>query len=96
MANPEHVKILEQGVGQWNKWREEHPEVRPDPSEADLFELCLIEADFSGANLTLNDSPRGETRPGQPRPRDPRRGETWPGRTHSRQPLRCVPHRGGL
>ena len=29
MANPEHLEILKQGVEQWNKWREEHPEVRP-------------------------------------------------------------------
>jgi hypothetical protein len=36
MANPEHLEILKQGVEQWNKWREEHPEVDPDLSEADL------------------------------------------------------------
>src|SRR5271165_5389337 len=28
MANPEHLKILKQGVKQWNKWREEQPEAR--------------------------------------------------------------------
>jgi uncharacterized protein YjbI with pentapeptide repeats len=32
MANPEHLKILKQGVEAWNKWREENPEVRPDLS----------------------------------------------------------------
>jgi len=32
MANPEHLKILKQGVEVWNKWREENPEVRPDLS----------------------------------------------------------------
>src|SRR5208283_380815 len=51
MANPEHLEILKQGVEQWNKWREEHPEVRPDLSEANLGEADLREADLSGANL---------------------------------------------
>jgi len=36
MANPEHVKILNQGVDAWNRWREEHREVKVDLSEADL------------------------------------------------------------
>ncbi len=34
MANPEHVKILEQGVEIWNKWWDENVEVRPDLSGA--------------------------------------------------------------
>ncbi len=46
MANPEHREILKQGVEQWNKWREEHPEVRPV-----LREVLLSRADLSGANL---------------------------------------------
>jgi len=29
MANPEHLKILEQGVDVWNKWREDHPDITP-------------------------------------------------------------------
>ena len=37
MANPEHLEILKQGVEQWNKWREEHPDVRPDLHDADLY-----------------------------------------------------------
>ena len=36
MANPEHLEILKQGVEQWNKWRKENPDVRPDLSGADL------------------------------------------------------------
>ncbi len=52
MANPEHLKILKQGVEQWNKWREEHPEVRrPDLSEAALSEATLRGADLRRVDL---------------------------------------------
>jgi hypothetical protein len=47
MANEEHLKILQQGVAAWNKWREENPEVIPD-----LFRADLRKADVSGANLS--------------------------------------------
>jgi hypothetical protein len=30
MANPEHWKILKQGVEGWNKWRYENPGIRPN------------------------------------------------------------------
>lgn len=30
MANPEHVKILEEGVAAWNTWRDENPDIIPD------------------------------------------------------------------
>ena len=67
MANPEHLDILKQGVGAWNRWREEEPGPRPDLSSTSLsrqdltganFTRCsLAEAhfnnsDLSGANLT--------------------------------------------
>lgn len=66
MANEEHLAILKQGVGAWNAWREENPDVRPELSGArlrwanlseanlsggDLIEAILIEANLSGANL---------------------------------------------
>ncbi len=54
MANPEHLKILKQGVEVWNKWREDNPEVRPDLSEADLdvWEIpSLINANLELANF---------------------------------------------
>jgi len=41
MANQEHLAILKQGVEVWNKWRQEHPEVKPDLSEADLSNIAL-------------------------------------------------------
>ena len=46
MANEEHLKILKQGVEQWNKWRLENA-IRPDLSDADLKRG----ANLSGANL---------------------------------------------
>jgi hypothetical protein len=42
MANQQHLAILKQGVEVWNQWRKEHPEIRPDLSEADWVETDLI------------------------------------------------------
>jgi uncharacterized protein YjbI with pentapeptide repeats len=53
MANEEHLAILKQGVGVWNKWRDEHSGVIPDLSEANLRETNLREANLSLANLSL-------------------------------------------
>ncbi len=60
MANPEHLKILEQGVEVWNKWREENPEVRPDLSEEFFYFAKLpgavnIEGKLVGLNLSKTD-----------------------------------------
>jgi hypothetical protein len=51
MANPEHLKILKQGVDAWNEWREEDTEILPDLSSADLVAANLTEANLSGAKL---------------------------------------------
>ena len=51
MANPEHLTILKQGVEQWNKWRNENPDVRPDLRGADLTSANLRAARLSGACL---------------------------------------------
>jgi uncharacterized protein YjbI with pentapeptide repeats len=51
MANPEHLEILKQGVEQWNEWRKEHPEVRPDLSKAEFAGRNLSGANFSGTDL---------------------------------------------
>jgi hypothetical protein len=56
MANPEHLKILKQGVEVWNKWLSDNPE-RPDFSGADLSNIDLSNVDFfmgdiSGADLS--------------------------------------------
>lgn len=56
MANPEHLRILKQGVEAWNKWRLENRDVYPDLSgahlsKADLNGAYLRWADLSGAHL---------------------------------------------
>ena len=51
MADEEHLRILRQGVGVWNQWREAHRDIRPDFSEVDLREVNLREADLQGADL---------------------------------------------
>jgi hypothetical protein len=42
MANPEHLKILKQGVKAWNGWRVENPEVYADLEGADLHGADLL------------------------------------------------------
>jgi TIR domain/Pentapeptide repeats (8 copies) len=61
MANPDHLKILEQGVKVWNKWRKENRHEAPDLSGIirkdtslqgiDLTDCNLSHADFTGTNL---------------------------------------------
>jgi len=45
MANQEHLDILKQGRDVWNKWRKDHPEIRPDLSDVNLTQ-------FNNANLS--------------------------------------------
>jgi uncharacterized protein YjbI with pentapeptide repeats len=51
MANPDHIKMLKQGVEAWNAWRTEEPSIRPDLSERNLEGEYLFEANLSGADL---------------------------------------------
>jgi len=51
MANPEHLAILKQGAEQWNKWRDEHPDMTPYFREADLQKASLRGANLSQAIL---------------------------------------------
>ena len=55
MANPEHLAILMQGVGVWNKWRDENLDVIPDLYETDLGGADLSKANLSRANLSCSD-----------------------------------------
>ena len=54
MANPEHLDMLKQGVEPWNQWRHEHPDVRPDLSDA-----ILQRAKLSGAEPESRGPPPG-------------------------------------
>lgn len=51
MANRKHLEVLEQGVYDWNRWREEHPDLVPDLSEAYLREANLVGFDLRDASL---------------------------------------------
>ena len=55
MANEEHLAILKQEVKVWNRWREEHPKIRPDLRGADLSEADLSGADLRQADLRQAD-----------------------------------------
>lgn len=46
MANQEHLNILKHGLETWNRWRYEHPDIRPELSGTDLNG-----ANFSGIDL---------------------------------------------
>jgi hypothetical protein len=62
MANPDHLKMLRQGVDAWNTWREREPSTTPDLSGADLHEVKLSVADLSRANLHGADLSRADLR----------------------------------
>ena len=51
MGSKRHLTRLREGVEGWNKWREEHPKVRPNLAKADLFNVDLSKADLSKATL---------------------------------------------
>jgi uncharacterized protein YjbI with pentapeptide repeats len=51
MADKEHLERLNQGVSVWNAWRQEHPDIQIDLTEADLRGVDLTEIDFSKAWL---------------------------------------------
>ena len=60
MANEEHLKILKQGVGRWNKWRENNLDIKPNLSGAnlsftDLSDTNLNNVDLSNAKLSFTD-----------------------------------------
>jgi hypothetical protein len=51
MANPEHLKILKQGVGIWNEWRLGNPDIIPALDSADFRSAELSHANLSLAGL---------------------------------------------
>jgi len=55
MANPEHVRVLMEGVEAWNKWRDQGAslQIKPDLSDIEVSEeFWLEEADFRWTNLS--------------------------------------------
>lgn len=51
IVNQKHDDKLKEGVGAWNAWRDDNPEVVPDLSGAKLRKADLSGADLSGADL---------------------------------------------
>ena len=51
MGNPEHLKILKQGVDSWNRWRKENPNIQPDLSRENLQGNCFDGANLDGTNF---------------------------------------------
>lgn len=51
MANEEHLKILQQGVDAWNRWRGENPAVKPNLTDSRLRNTNFAHANFRGTNL---------------------------------------------
>jgi uncharacterized protein YjbI with pentapeptide repeats len=60
MACKMHFALLKEAIEAgliegWNNWRKEHPEIRPDLSDADLRYEELRHADLSWAKLSRAD-----------------------------------------
>ena len=51
MAKVKHLRILNTGVQEWNKWRVNNPSIRPDLRGANLESKELIEVDLHKADL---------------------------------------------
>jgi uncharacterized protein YjbI with pentapeptide repeats len=51
MANEEHVTLFKQDLTNWNKWRDNNPDIIPDLSEAVLAEYDFDNVNLSQANL---------------------------------------------
>src|SRR5438045_119653 len=52
MVNREQFDILKQGVKIWNQWREEHLDIVPDLSKADLSGANLQDAFLNDADVS--------------------------------------------
>src|SRR5260370_39693915 len=53
MANQQQLDLLRQGVTEnWNRWRLEYPDTRPELQAVDLAEASLGGGDLTNANLS--------------------------------------------
>ena len=60
MANADHLEALQQGIRTWDRWRKDHPQIRPDLSRVELPGINLSGADLrfvklNGADLNQAD-----------------------------------------
>ncbi len=55
VADQHLLKVLQQGSGVWNTWRQKHPITRPDLSHANLNHTDLSHADLGYATLSRAD-----------------------------------------
>jgi hypothetical protein len=62
VADPEHFKLLQQGVDVWNERRTKEPSIPPDLFGADLGETNLIRVNFREANLREANHSRADLR----------------------------------
>jgi uncharacterized protein YjbI with pentapeptide repeats len=51
MSNKEHLRILNQGVETWNRWREDHPHIQPNLWQANLRGNSRTGLDLSGIDF---------------------------------------------
>jgi len=51
VASKRHLSILNNGVDQWNSWRQLHPNIIPNFTKANLSNRNLSNVDFHGAKL---------------------------------------------
>jgi uncharacterized protein YjbI with pentapeptide repeats len=60
MANKAHLARLQQGVWAWNEWLDQHPQIRPNLTGADLRGTDLSMMDLSAAYLSRADLSRAD------------------------------------
>lgn len=62
MANEDHVKRAGYAIGVWNRWRDEHPDIEPDLSGANLSAGLYRKGKLFTANLRGTDFRRSNMR----------------------------------
>lgn len=55
MAAIDQLSVVRSGIGNWNRWREENPKIKPDLDGADLSGADLKNANLSSASLSEAD-----------------------------------------
>src|SRR5207248_1378721 len=60
--DPEHIRRIQFGVQDWNRWRRSHPSIRPDLSQLKIGSgRCVTEGDhLAQENLTRADLSRAD------------------------------------